>query len=84
MTDQPTEVPFTLYAAFGASAHGALPEDERAEAAAEAEAALGSAGAHVRGTYTTSGFRAETDLFIWLVGPTADSVQALLSSLQDG
>jgi peroxiredoxin len=73
--EQPTEVPYTLYAAFGASAHGALPEAERADAAAEAQSALTSTGAHVRGTYTTSGFRAETDLLIWLVGPTARSVQ---------
>jgi chlorite dismutase len=75
VTEQPTEVPFTLYAAFAAPVHGALPEEDRAAAAAEADAALASAGAHVRGTYTTSGYRAETDVLLWLVGPTADSVQ---------
>jgi chlorite dismutase len=75
VTEQPTGLPFTLYAAFGAPARRALPEEERAAAAEEAQAALTSTGATVRGTYTTSGYRAETDVLVWLIGPTADSVQ---------
>lgn len=73
--DQPTEVPFTLYATFQAPVHGALPDEERAGAADEAVSALGSTGAHVRGAYQTSGYRAETDLMLWLVATTADELQ---------
>jgi len=32
----------------------------------------------VRGTYSTVGFRADADLMLWLVGPTADDVQRAL------
>ena len=40
MPDQPTDVPFCLYAVFQAPVHGALPDDERAAAADDALAAL--------------------------------------------
>lgn len=75
MSDHPTDVPFTLYATFQAPVHGALPDEERAAAADEALAALGGGEGHLRGTYHTSGYRAETDLMVWLVGRTADDVQ---------
>jgi peroxiredoxin len=32
----------------------------------------------VRGVYSTKGFRSDTDLMLWLVGPTADAVQDAL------
>jgi chlorite dismutase len=32
----------------------------------------------VRGTYSTVGFRADAELMLWLVGPTADDVQRAL------
>ena len=32
----------------------------------------------VRGVYSTVGFRADTDLMLWFVGPTADAVQDAL------
>ena len=32
----------------------------------------------VRGTYSTVGFRPDTDLMLWLTGPTADDVQRFL------
>ncbi|HEY8116653.1 MAG TPA: chlorite dismutase family protein, partial [Actinomycetota bacterium] len=32
----------------------------------------------VRGVYSTVGFRADTDLMLWLVGPTPDAVQDAL------
>ncbi|HEU4974474.1 MAG TPA: hydrogen peroxide-dependent heme synthase [Baekduia sp.] len=72
---QPTDVPFTLYATFQAPVHGAVPEAERAAAAEEALAALGSTPAHLRGAYHTSGYRAETDLLLWLVGTAVDDLQ---------
>jgi len=76
MTDPPA---FTLYAAFaGASGDRRLPDDERAAAAAAANEALGSTDAIVRGVYTVSGYRADADLLLWLVGPTADGLQDAL------
>jgi chlorite dismutase len=37
-------------------------------------------GVTVRGAYSTAGFRADTDLMLWLIGPSPDAVQdALLS-----
>lgn len=35
-------------------------------------------GVLVRGVYSTVGFRADADLMLWLVGPSADSVQDAL------
>jgi chlorite dismutase len=66
---------YTLYAAFSAPAARRLPEERRAEAAAEADAALEGSGATVRGFYSLEGFRAEADLFLWLIAPSADALQ---------
>ncbi len=81
MTNPPA---FSLYAAFaGASGDRRLPDDERADAAAAANEALESTDATVRGVYTVSGYRADADLLLWLVGPTADGLQdALLAFRQ--
>jgi chlorite dismutase len=75
VSEPPTGQPFTLYAAFGAPSGPALSDEQRAAAAATAEAALASTGATLRGAYATAGYRAETDLLLWLVGPTVDAVQ---------
>jgi hydrogen peroxide-dependent heme synthase len=66
---------YTLYAAFAA-----VRDDERggAEGIREAEAALASTDATVRGVYTVTGYRADADLMLWLVGPTADGLQDAL------
>jgi chlorite dismutase len=70
---------YTLYAAFaGASGDRRLPGEERADSAAAAEEALESTDATVRGVYTVSGYRADADLLLWLVGPTADGLQDAL------
>lgn len=66
---------YTLYAAFSAPAARRLPEERRAAAAAEAQQALDASGASVRGSYSLQGFRAEADLLLWLIGPTADALQ---------
>jgi chlorite dismutase len=74
---------YTLYAAFRASdGDGRLPDADRPAAAAEAQAALESTGATVRGTYTVSGYRAEADLLVWLVAPSADALQGALSAFR--
>ena len=70
---------YTLYAAFAAAgADRAVPGAERAAAAAAAEAALQSTDASVRGVYPVTGYRADADLMLWLVGPTADGLQDAL------
>ena len=66
---------YTLYAAFSAPAARRLPEERRAAAAAEADDALASSGATVRGVYSLEGFRAEADLLLWLIAPSADALQ---------
>jgi chlorite dismutase len=72
--EQPTGPTFTLYASF--AANPPLADDPpRAELAAEAEAALASTPAQLRGAYTVSGYRADADMLLWLVGHTADAVQ---------
>jgi peroxiredoxin len=69
------ETPYALYAAFRAREPGA---DGLVAAAAEAEAALVRDGVVVRGTYSLAGFRANADLLLWLVGPSADALQEAL------
>jgi peroxiredoxin len=78
MTDQAAEPTYALYASFAADPAEALPDDERPQAAAEAQAALESTAAVLRGAYTVTGYRADADLLLWLVGPTADAVQDAL------
>lgn len=63
--------PFVMYASFAAT--GRQPAAAADAAAAEAEAAL--AGVTLRGAYEVTGFRAEADLLLWLVGPSADALQ---------
>jgi peroxiredoxin len=67
--------PYTLYAAFKARQPGT---DAFVSAAADADAALASTGATLRGAYSLAGFRADADLLLWLVGPTADALQDAL------
>lgn len=57
----------------------ASPED-RARVSAEIEDLYKSwiGTVEVRGTYSTVGFRADADLMLWLVGPSADDVQRAL------
>jgi peroxiredoxin len=78
MTDQAAEPTYALYASFAADPSGALPDEQRPQAADEAQAALESTAAVLRGAYTVTGYRADADLLLWLVGPTADDVQNAL------
>lgn len=68
--------PFVLYASFAVADRGRGLPSERADAAAEAEQAL--ADVTLRGVYSLTGFRAEADLMLWLVGPSADLLQRAL------
>jgi hydrogen peroxide-dependent heme synthase len=73
------ELSYTLYAAFaGGAGERRIPDAERTGAAAEAVEALSSTDSTVRGVYSVSGFRHDADLLLWLVGPTADGLQAAL------
>jgi chlorite dismutase len=78
MTDQPTGPIYALYASFAADPARPVPETERPQAAREAQTALESTGASLRGAYSVTGYRADADLLLWIVGHTADAVQDAL------
>ncbi len=80
----PAGLTFTAYAAYGA---GREPggADVRAGARAELIAALVESpvdGLAVRGAYDTGGYRAESDLMLWLAAPSADTLQSQLVALR--
>ena len=78
-----TDTLYALYPVFRADAEirsaFADPED-RARATREVEDLIKRLGDRVtlRGSYSTVGFRADTDLLLWLTGPTAEDVQHAL------
>ena len=78
MSEQPEGPTYALYASFAADPARPLPAAQRAQAAAHAQAALEPPGVTLRGAYTVTGYRAEADLLLWLVGHSADSVQDAL------
>ena len=65
------ETPYVLYGAFRVRAPGGGASAD----AAAAEAALTGGGATLRGAYSLAGFKADADLLLWLVGPSADALQ---------
>ncbi|WP_210495716.1 hydrogen peroxide-dependent heme synthase [Patulibacter sp. SYSU D01012] len=70
---------YAMYASFKAArGHRRVDQAARAELAADAEAALTGGEAVLRGAYSTVGFRAEVDLMLWLIGPSADALQDAL------
>jgi chlorite dismutase len=78
-----SDIVYALYPVFSAAPE--LREllaspDERARAAREVEELFASweGAVQVRGVYSTVGFRADADLMLWLVGPSADEVQRAL------
>jgi hydrogen peroxide-dependent heme synthase len=75
------ETPYVLYAALRAREPGA---HALAGAAADAEAALTQGGVTLRGAYALAGFRAEADLLLWLVGPSADALQDAFTAFRHG
>ncbi len=72
------ENPYTLYAAFRVREPGTGAGDGGQAGAAEAEVALTDGGVTLRGAYSLTGFRADADLLLWLIGPSADALQDAL------
>jgi chlorite dismutase len=73
-----SETVYAMYPCFKA-AEG-LRELDRDEAAREVEHLFKEwdGSVDVRGIYSTVGFRADVDLMLWLIGPSADAVQDAL------
>lgn len=71
---------YTMYAAFdGRAAAAGLADADRAAAGAEAQDALDAIdGVTVRGSYATGGYRAESDLLLWLLADSPDTLQEAL------
>jgi chlorite dismutase len=79
----PAGLAYTAYAAYRVS--GPLPgsASDRDGLVAQAYAALTAVdGVTVRGTYDTTGYRADTDLLVWIAGPSADAVQDAFAGLR--
>jgi len=78
MSEQPTGPTYALYASFAADPACPLGAQHRERAAGHAQAALTEGEATLRGAYTVSGYRADADMLLWLVGHSADAVQDAL------
>jgi len=83
VSDQPDGPTWTLYASFAADRDRPLA-GERDQLAADAEEALAVPGVSLRGAYTVSGYRADADLLLWLVGDSADGVQDAVLAFRAG
>ncbi len=98
-TAQPAEIPvvdhshlaeqinesinYALYAAFTETGDGSVADP--AAAAAGITAALAAVpNLTVRGFYDISGFRGDADLFVWMHGPTPETVQAGYRAIVEG
>ena len=78
-----SETTYVLYPAFMSTEdfrEAFSDADDLARAAQEVENLVKSweGGVDVRGTYSTVGFRADADLMLWLIGPSAEHVQRAL------
>ena len=71
---------YALYPCFKATRgfRDARPADDAAQEVENLYQGVGRPRSTVRGVYSTVGFRADTDLMLWLVGPTPDAVQDAL------
>jgi chlorite dismutase len=75
VTDQPGGPTHALYASFAADCAARPATQDRGPMAADAQRALDASDATLRGAYTVTGYRADADLLLWLVGHSADAVQ---------
>jgi chlorite dismutase len=82
VADQETGPTYALYASFASDPAHPLSAQQRASAAAHAEQALDSSEAILRGAYSVTGYRADADILLWLVGHSADAVQDALISFR--
>jgi chlorite dismutase len=78
VTQDPSGPTYALYASFAADPDRRLSPQDREPAAEQAQQALDSSEATLRGAYTVTGYRADADLLLWLVGHSADAVQDAL------
>jgi chlorite dismutase len=78
MTEHADGPSYALYASFAADPARSLGPQQRVHATASAELVLAESAATLRGAYTVSGYRADADMMLWLVGPSADAVQDAL------
>jgi hydrogen peroxide-dependent heme synthase len=78
MSEQADGPSYALYASFAADPARSLGPQQRVHASASAESALAESEATLRGVYTVSGYRADADMMLWLVGDSADAVQDAL------
>lgn len=77
----PAGLACTSYAGF--RLRGPLAGADREQLADEAEQALAAVdGVALRGSYDTTGMRADCDLLFWLAGPTPESLQAATGGLR--
>jgi len=84
VSDQPDGPTWALYASFAVDRGRPLAAADREGAAAAAEEALAVPGVSLRGAYTVSGYRADADMLLWLVGDRADGVQDALIAFRAG
>src|ERR1700735_594199 len=78
MSEQADGPSYALYASFAADPAPPVGPQQRGHAAAGAERALAESEATLRGAYSVSGYRADADMMLWLVGHSADAVQDAL------
>ncbi len=79
----PAGLQYTAYGAFRVTGALPVPRAYHADLVGEAQAALSSVdGVAVRGTYDTTGYRADVDLVLWIAGPSADSLQNALAAFR--
>jgi peroxiredoxin len=76
--EQPSVPTYVLYASFAAESSLAPSDAVRQSAAEQAQAVLGSSAARLRGVYQLSGYRADADVLLWLIGHSADDLQDAL------
>ena len=82
MSEPPPGPSWTLYASFAVDPSLPIAPQARAEYAAQAQAVLDAGPARLRGVYSESGYRADSDMLLWLVGHSADDVQDTLMAFR--
>lgn len=73
-----TDTVYALYPVFKATAASTALDLDAGARELEELFARWEGGVTVRGVYSTVGFRADADLMLWLVGPSAEAVQDAL------
>ena len=82
VSEPPAGPTWTLYASFAVDPALPIAPQARAELAAQAQAVLDAGPARLRGVYSESGYRADSDMLLWLVGHSADDVQDTLMAFR--